>query len=74
MARDAPDEVLHYPPEVHQAEGALSARLDIDIDAGVQVLRDRATARGITVLCAALEVLDRVPPQDRQPLDPWGSC
>lgn len=63
------------PGEVHQAEGALSVHLGVTVDEAAQILGDRAAAAGVTVLDAAMNVLeDNARTRCGGLLDPWGSC
>ena len=72
-------EPLHEParwrgPEVHQAEGALHARLGVSIDDAAYILQLHAQRPGVSVKDAARQVLERgIIPEPRR-LDPWGSC
>lgn len=58
---------------VHQAEGALSARLHVPIEEAAMILRIRANLRGLPVRLVADEVLGRRP---APPVDPniAGTC
>jgi AmiR/NasT family two-component response regulator len=58
--------------DVHRAEGVVAERLGLDIEAAAELLRHEASARAITMVEIAREVLTgRWSPRV---LDPWGSC
>jgi hypothetical protein len=61
-------------PEVHQAEGALHARLGVSIDDAAHMLQLHAQRAGVSVRDAARQVLERGLIPEPQRLDPWGSC
>lgn len=58
---------------VHQAEGALSARLHVPIEEAAMILRIRANHRGLPLRIVADEILGRRP---ATPVDPniAGTC
>lgn len=60
--RSAQDDIESDMPQVHQAVGMLSARLDISCTEALSELRDHAARTHLSVLDVALDVINHLGP------------